>query len=188
MTTTKSLALLSIAGETSSAEPSVRERGLRPTSCWGRVVPLLALVSAGCQLLGQDPARCEQSAATVRQAISFKDFESARKWRDYTWKVCDERAVVATLDKEILDGETALDAETKANAHARQLAQQRVNAAQAAWYAFDSAKPEEHTRELLDATRKSAKRLESGLAPTYASKLEAYNLAQYEKRLAALSR
>jgi len=188
VTTTKSLALLSIAGETSSAEPSVRERGLRPTSCWGRVVPLLALVSAGCQLLGQDPARCEQSAATVRQAISFKDFESARKWRDYTWKVCDERAVVATLDKEILDGETALTAEDQANARAAQLAQQRINAAQAAWLAFDGSKPEAHTRESLDATRQSAARLVDGLPAEFAQKIAAYNSAQYEKRLAALSR
>jgi hypothetical protein len=151
-------------------------------------LPALLLVSAGCQLFGHDPARCEQSTATVRQALSFKDFESARKWRDYTWKVCDERAVVATLDKEILDGEAALDAETKAHAQAQQLAKQRINAAQAAWYAFDGAKAEEHTLEGLDATRKSAKRLEEGLPPAFAEKIAAYNIAQYEKRLAALGR
>ena len=197
MTTTKRLALLSTAGESSSGEPAARERGAQPASQrkpaallsrWDRVVPLLALVSAGCQLLGQDPARCEQSAATVRQAISFKDFESARKWRDYTWKVCDERAVVATLDKEIQDGEAALATENQTKAHATQLAQQRINAAQAAWYAFDASKPEAHTREALDATRQSAARLEEGLPPTFAQKIAAYNAAQYEKRLAALSR
>jgi hypothetical protein len=156
----------------------------RPIAC----LAALLLMSAGCQLLGQDAARCEQSAATVRQAITFKDFESARKWRDYTWKVCDERAVVATLDKEILDGEAALDAETKANAQAQQLAQQRINAAQSAWQAFDRAAAEEHTQDSLDATRKSAKRLEEGLPPAFAEKIAAYNAAQYEKRLAALSR
>lgn len=148
----------------------------------------LPLLLAGCQLLGQDPARCDQSAATVRQAISFKDFESARKWRDYTWKVCDERAIVATLDKEILDGETALDAEAKAAKQAQELAQKRINAAQQAWYAFDGGKPAERTRETLDATRKSAKRLEEGLPAAYAAKIAAYNTAQYEKRLAALGR
>lgn len=142
----------------------------------------------GCQLLGQDPARCEQSAATARQAISFKDFESARKWRDYTWKVCDERAIVATLDKEILDGETALDAEAKATKQAQQLAQKRINAAQQAWYAYDAGKAADHTQEALDATRKSAKRLEEGLPPALAEKIAAYNTAQYEKRLAAVSR
>ena len=151
-------------------------------------LPAVLLVSAGCQLFGHDPALCEQSTATVRQAISFKDFESARKWRDYTWKVCDERAVVATLDKELLDAEAALDAETKASALALQLAKQRINAAQAAWYAFDRAKPEEHTQEGLDATRQSAKRLEEGLPPAFAQKIAAYNAGEYEKRLAALGR
>jgi hypothetical protein len=185
--TTKRWAL-SIARETSSGEASVSGRGLHPVSRWDRVVPLLVLVSAGCQLLGQDPARCEQSAATVRQAISFKDFESARKWRDYTWKVCDERAVVATLDKEILDGEAALAAENQAQARAAQLAQQRINAAQAAWLAFDGSKPDAHTRESLDATRQSAARLEEGLPAEFAQKIAAYNAVQYEKRLAALSR
>ena len=148
----------------------------------------LALLLPGCQLLGQDQARCDQSVATVRQALSFKDFESARKWRDYTWKVCDERAIVATLDKEIVDGETALDAELKAAKQARELAQKRINAAQQAWYAYDGGKPSDHTQEVLDATRKSAKRLEEGLPPAYAEKIAAYNAAQYEKRLAALSR
>jgi hypothetical protein len=188
VTTTKHLALLSVAGETSSDDAPVYDRGRHPASRWDRIVLLLALVSAGCQLLGQDPARCEQSAATVRQAISFKDFESARKWRDYTWKVCDERAVVATLDKELLDGETALAAENQAKASAAQLAQQRINAAQAAWLAFDGSKPEARTRESLDATRQSATRLEGGLPAEFAQKIAAYNAAQYEKRLAALNR
>ena len=153
-------------------------------------VLFLAGALPGCQqILGQDPARCDQSAATVRQAVELGDFEAARRWRDYTWKVCDERAVVATLDKEILDGEAALEAKAKAAAQqAKELAQSRMNAAQKTWLEFDAAKPAERTRETLDATRKSAKRLENGLAPTYASKLEAYNLAQYEKRLAALGR
>ena len=150
---------------------------------------LLAWALPSCQqILGQDPARCDQSTATVRQAITLGDFEAARHWRDYTWKVCDERAVVATLDKEILDGEAALDAETKAGAQAQQLAKQRINAAQAAWYAFDRAKAEEHTQEGLDATRQSAKRLEEGLPPEYARQIAAYNESQYEKRLAALGR
>ena len=160
------------------------------TSMKRAAVLLLAGALPGCeQILGQDPARCDQSAATVRQAIELGDFEAARHWRDYTWKVCDERAVVATLDKEILDGEAALEAKAKASAQqAKELAQSRINAAQKTWLEFDAAKPADRTRETLDATRKSAKRLETGLSPTYASKLEAYNLAQYEKRLAALGR
>jgi hypothetical protein len=143
----------------------------------------------GCQLLGQDPARCDQSVSTVRQAISLKDFESARAWRDYTWKVCDERAVVATLDKEITDGEAALVAEAKAAAaKVQKQAQAQINRSQALWRKFDAEESAARTKEALDLTRKSAKRLEAGLPPTYSEKVRAYNEAEYQKRLAALSR
>jgi phytoene dehydrogenase-like protein len=154
-------------------------------------LPVWALALPACQqLLGYDPARCQQSVGTVRQAIALEQFESARQWRDYTWRACndDDRAVVATLDKEILDAETAADAKIKATQQAQQLAQQRINAAQAAWRAFDASKVEDHTQEALDATRKSAKRLEAGLPAEFAQKIATYNAAQYEKRLAALGR
>lgn len=154
------------------------------------IVMALGACLASCdQLLGQDPARCEQSVATVRQAITFKDFELARKWRDYTWKVCDERAVIATLDKELVDAEAAVTAEAEATRKkAAQLAQDRINAAQKLWRQFDAESAANKTQTVLAATRKSAKRLESGLLPTYAQKLAAYNDGEYEKRLAALSR
>jgi hypothetical protein len=139
--------------------------------------------------LGKDQARCDQSASTVRQAISLKDFQSARSWRDYTWKVCDERAIVATLDKEITDGEAALEAELKANAEkAQKQAQVHINRAQAIWRKFDEAEAPARNREALDAARKSAKRLEEGLTPAYSTKVRAYNDGEYQKRLATLSR
>lgn len=144
---------------------------------------------SGCQLFGQDPARCDQGVATVRQAIGYKDFASARTWRDYTWKVCDERAIVDTLDKEIVDAEAAAAAEVEAiKQKAAKLAKDRINAAQALWLKFDAEAAPNRTREALDATRKSAKRLERDLEPTYAAKLGQYNDVEYQKRLAALSR
>lgn len=150
---------------------------------------LAGAVVPGCQLLGKDQGRCDQSVSTVRQAISLKDFQSARSWRDYTWKVCDERGIVATLDKEITDGEAALAAEVKANAEkAQKQAQTHINRAQALWRKFDAAEAPARTREALDATRKSAKRLEGGLTPAYSAKVRAYNDGEYQKRLATLSR
>lgn len=147
-----------------------------------------ALIS-GCDKLRGDSGQCEQSVNTVRQAVSFKDFESARKWREYTWKVCDERAIVATLDKEIVDAEAAALAETQAVAkQAKELAQQHVNSAQALWLKLDATEAAQRTRQALDDTRESAKRLERGLTPAYAQKLQAYNESEYQKRLAALPR
>lgn len=152
-------------------------------------VVVVGSVISGCQLFGQDPARCEQSVTTVRQAIGYKDFASARTWRDYTWKVCDERAIVATLDKEIVDAEAAAAAEVEATKQkAAKLAKDRINAAQALWLKFDAEAAASRNRDALDATRKSAKRLERDLEATYATKLAQYNDAEYQKRLAALSR
>jgi hypothetical protein len=149
----------------------------------------LAALSGGCQLFGQDPARCDQSVATVRQAIGFKDFASARKWREYSWKVCDERGVIATLDKEILDGEAAVAAEAEAaKKKAAKLGQDRINAAQKLWRGYDAETAASKNQQSLDAARKSATRLESGLSPTYAQQLRKYNEAEYQKRLAALNR
>jgi phytoene dehydrogenase-like protein len=150
---------------------------------------LAAALGMGCQLFGQDPARCEQSVATVRQAIGFKDFASARTWREYTWKVCDERGVVATLDKEIVDAEAAVAAEAAAaKKKAATLAQDRINAAQKIWRGFDAETPTNRNEQGLDAARKSAMRLESGLTPTFAQQLRKYNEGEYQKRLAALKR
>jgi len=153
-----------------------------------RALALAALVG-GCQLFGQDTARCEQSAATVRQAIGFKDFASARTWREYTWKVCDERGVIATLDKEIVDAEAAVTAEAAAaKKKALGLAKERINAAQKLWRAFDADAAADKTSQALEATRKSAARLESGLSPDYARQLRKYNEAEHQKRLAAQKR
>jgi phytoene dehydrogenase-like protein len=153
------------------------------------LIALGACLSSCQQLFGQDPERCNQSVATVRQAIGYKDFESARKWRDYTWKVCDERAIVATLDKELVDTEAAFIAEKAAEKKkAEKLAQDRVNAAQELWLKFDAETAANRNLQTLAAARKSAKRLERGLKPAHAQQLAAYNEAEYEKRLAALSR
>jgi len=150
---------------------------------------VVGILAHGCQLLGKDQGRCDQSASTVRQAISLKDFDAARSWRDYTWKVCDERGIVATLDKEITDGEAALAAEAKATADkAQKQAQASINQAQALWRKFDAAEPQARNREALDATRKSAKRLEDSLTPAYSAKVRVYNDGEYQKRLATLSR
>src|SRR5688572_17207483 len=163
-------------------------RARRTLACTLGGLSLLTAAS-GCALFGQDPARCDQSVATVRQAIGFKDFAAARTWREYTWKVCDERGVIATLDKELVDAEAAAAKEAAdAKAKSAKLAQERINAAQKQWRAFDGETPDKKTEPALEAVRKSATRLESGLTPTFAQQLRKYNDGEYQKRLAALKR
>ena len=163
---------------------AVSYRAVSYGPCWLAV----ALISS-CQLFGQDPARCEQSVATVRQAIGFKDFASARTWREYTWKVCDERGVIATLDKEIVDAEAAVATEAEvAKKNSVKLAKDRINTAQKLWRGFDGETAANRNEKALDEVRKSATRLETGLTPTFAQQLRKYNEGEYQKRLAALKR
>jgi hypothetical protein len=169
--------------------------GRRSEGRWRRALArsvasvVLLGAAGGCELFGQDPARCDQSVATVRQAIGFKDFAAARTWREYTWKVCDERGVIATLDKELVDAETAAAKEAAdAKAKSAKQARERINAAQKLWRAFDAETSDKKNEQTLDATRKSAARLESGLSPTYAQQLRKYNDGEHQKRLAALKR
>jgi hypothetical protein len=166
-----------------------RHRAESALGLWGIGLMLVGGLSSCDKLLGNNSSQCEQSVNTVRQAVSFKDFPLARQWREYAWKVCDERAVFATLDKEIIDAEARAATETaQAAKKAQQLAQKRINAAQALWRQFDAQEASKRTPEALDATAESAKRLERGLTPAYAQKLQAYNDSEKQKRLAALPR
>jgi phytoene dehydrogenase-like protein len=161
----------------------------RGSAGFGPALMMVGALLSGCQLFGQDTARCDQSVATVRQAIGFKDFASARTWREYTWKVCDERGVIATLDKELVDAEAAAAAEVEAaKKNAMKQAKDRINAAQKLWRAFDAEPAENRNEQALEATSKSAARLESGLTPTFAQQLRKYNEGERQKRLAALNR
>jgi hypothetical protein len=68
---------------------------------------VLCLVSpAGCKK--KDPEKCTNAQNTVRQAIAGEDFASARQWREYAYKNCDDKTQLDALDKEIVDKEAAM--------------------------------------------------------------------------------
>lgn len=146
--------------------------------------------SSGCDgLLGRNQAQCDQSVATVRQAISFRQLESAEQWREYTWKICRDEELLATIDKELIAAREAVALEKlQAAKREREVAQARINAAQALWMAFDARKESERTTAQLTATRSSAIRQGKGLGPDLAKQLDSYNSAQFAKRQALLKR
>jgi hypothetical protein len=154
---------------------------------WLKVTAFVATAS-GCEALKGNALSCEDSTKTVRQAIEYGDFKSAREWRDYTWKVCSDKDAVKQLDTALLESEKkALAAAAEASPEARATAQTRINAAQALWIAFDSSAATLHTAERLDATRKSADQLSEGLTPGYAVKVKEYNQKQHQKRQSTLT-
>ncbi len=149
------------------------------------VAALLGTVAMGCE----DKQRCDDSIATTRKAIEVKDFKAARQWRDFTWKACSDKAVIATFDKAILDGEAAeRTALAEATKRTQQQAQKRINRAQRTWYGFDGLEKSARTQAALDKTLAEAKRQGDGLPPQYAQKIADFNQAEYEKRRAALGK
>lgn len=153
-------------------------------------VLLLSSISLafGCeQLLGPNQAQCDQSVATFRQAISFGQFESASKWRDYSGKVCGDTPVVAAINRELLEAKKKAELEAiAAEKREREVAQTRINAAQKIWRKFDSGKAKERTAEALAATLKSAKRQSNGLSEEMVKQLNVYNAQQMKLRKAQL--
>lgn len=136
---------------------------------------------------GQSQALCDQALPTVRQAIEFRDFELARKWRDYAWKVCPERGFVATLDKELVTAEEEHQKELAEKAkESAELAQKRLNAVNVMWLKLDRDPKRNAERTALERTRDSAERLATGLDEPYAKQLTDFNRAQFDKRVAAL--
>jgi hypothetical protein len=92
---------------------------MRVSSCFPRrsVVILggfVVLGSASCQK--KDPEACNQAQQVTRQALNIEDFASARTWREYAYKQCDDTTVLAGLDKEIVDREATVLAKKAADA------------------------------------------------------------------------
>lgn len=75
---------------------------------------LVVLGGAGCQK--KDPEACNQAQQVTRQALTIEDFASARTWREYAYKQCEDATVLAGLDKEIVDREAAVLAKRAADA------------------------------------------------------------------------
>jgi hypothetical protein len=68
-----------------------------------------AVLPLGVCLLGcnrKDPAECATALQTVTQSLANADFVSARTWRDYAYKQCDDPAALQALDQQILQKQT----------------------------------------------------------------------------------
>lgn len=78
----------------------------------------LALVSvAGCKQ--GDPEKCSQAQTVVRTAIDAGDFASAKTWREYAYKQCEDRSALAALDQSIVQRESAATAKKIADEQER---------------------------------------------------------------------
>ena len=149
-------------------------------------VALTSLVSTACQ---KDTQKCDEAIATARKAIEMKDFESARKWREHTWKMCGDRAMIDGLDKDILAAEAAQNqAIEEAQKKMAEAAQQQINAAQKLWLKYDEFEDKDKTEENLKKILERANKLGEPLDEAYKAQIEAYNKTQFKTRYEAMKK
>lgn len=179
------------AGSTIRPAPLPGAEPARAKRRGGWLFPALAIAlgSQGCDALQGDRVSCKDSVDTLRRAIGYADFESARAWREYAWNVCDDKSALNALDQEILEAEKQhRETQAEASPEAKATAQTRINAAQSLWLAFDRLVSRQRTLERLTKTRESADQLAAGLTSGYGAKLREYNEAQHKSRVAKLGK
>jgi hypothetical protein len=166
-----------------SEGPSLHRRGK-----WAAFAVTLALfggITTGCK----DQAKCDEAVATTRKAITVEDMALARQWRDYTWKACGDKALIDTIDGEIVGKVAEMNKRLEdAALKAKELAEGRLKKAQALWKKFDKLDEKKQTTSSLKKTNSQAKRLLSGLEPDYQKQVKDYNAKQYKTRLAKLKK
>jgi hypothetical protein len=74
----------------------------------------LTLVPLGACKQG-DPEKCSQAQTVVRTAVEAGDFASARTWREYAYKQCEDHSALAALDQSIVQRESAAAAKKAAD-------------------------------------------------------------------------
>lgn len=152
---------------------------------WSAVV-LAGLASlTGCK----DQEKCTDALQTARQAMQdeYLDMALARQWREHAGKICGVGPELETLDREIMERETALAkaAEEKAKAEA-DAGHRAIEEAKALWRGFDELEKADKDLKALKKTYSASKKLVVGLVPAYAEQVTAYNEKQYERRKAKL--
>jgi hypothetical protein len=151
----------------------------------GALLPALvaALGAAGCV----DKEKCDEALRVTREALAKEQPDIARQWRDRAWKICNDAAVTAPLDKEILDKEAELrKREEDLTKQIAEAAKKRINTAQSVWLAFDKLEEKERTLARLTAHQQKAAKMAQGLPPEYQKQIEDYNERELKKRKAAV--
>lgn len=147
-------------------------------------VVLTGLASlVGCK----DQEKCTEALQTARQAMQdeYLDMALARQWREHAGKICGVGPELETLDREILERESALAkaAEEKAKAEA-DAGRAAIEESKSLWGGYDELEKADKDLKALKKTYSASKKLVVGLVPVYAEQVKAYNEKQYERRKA----
>ncbi|HTM43989.1 MAG TPA: hypothetical protein VL137_03485 [Polyangiaceae bacterium] len=154
---------------------------------------LMPVLMSACK----DKQKCDEAVQTTRQALTVDDTALARQWRDRSFKMCGDKAQLATLDKEILAKED--EAVTRAQAaakKARDLAQSKVDEINRLWLGIDKLDAFQHEGKKLEKDKVEAeiknaysegKRALREVDDAYQQELQQYNAGEYKLRLKMLA-
>ena len=84
---------------------------------------------------------CTKAQSVIRQALAQKTFESIAQWREYAYKQCADKSVLAQLDQEIVTQQAQAEAAKQQAAQAEQQKQQLLNLFQT-WVAGGRTAPD----------------------------------------------
>lgn len=144
----------------------------------------VACVLSGVALVGcVDKEKCEEAIRVTRDSLAKEQPALARQWRERAWKICNDSAMTATLDKEIVDKETEIA--KKAADLQKQVAdaaQARMKTAGTVWRGYDALEEKQRTVANLDLYREKASHMSQGLPADYAKQIDDYNQREYDRR------
>ncbi len=75
------------------------------------------VLATGCKK--GDPEKCTQAQTVIGQALAAEDFATARQWREYAYKQCEDTGPLVALDQKIVAREAAAQAKKVAEAKQR---------------------------------------------------------------------
>jgi hypothetical protein len=142
------------------------------------IVAASTVVATGCV----DQEKCDEAVRVTRDALSKEQTDLARQWREYAWKTCDDTAMTATLDQEIVAKEAEIA--KKAADEIKKIqdaAQQRLKAAANVWAKFSKLDVEKQTAENLKRYRDKAEQMAEDLPDEFVKQIQEYNEKLYDK-------
>jgi hypothetical protein len=147
------------------------------------IVPALIVAASSVFATGcVDKEKCDEAIRVTRDALTKEQTDLARQWREYAWKTCDDSAMTATLDQEIVSKEAEIA--KKAADELKKIqdaAQQRLKAAGNIWSKFSKLDVKKQTDDNLKRYRDKAEEMAEGLPDEYVKQIGEYNEKLYDK-------
>jgi multidrug resistance efflux pump len=129
-----------------------------------------------------DQEKCDEAIRVTRDALTKEQPPLARQWRDRAYAICNDTAMLGSLDNEILAKETEIkQREDTRIQQIQDAAKRRMALAGGIWKKFAKLDDERKTVERLQSYQAKAQQMSKGLPEEYAKQIDQYNEAQFKR-------